>query len=374
MENHLKYTVRSREIVDLMAAMRNESLTLSPYFQRNLVWREAHKKDFIDTILNGYPFPQIFLARGAIDVDKMTSAQAVVDGQQRLNTIREFINGELEVEGRKFADLEKEEKESFLKYEVAVIDFDLDVADPKIKEVFHRLNRTYYSLSAIEKLASEYSASEFMLVGRVLAGEILPEPIEIPELFDDMADAEHAALGNIFSRDPGISDATWQWMVDHAGGTYATLIKDRPVFTTFEFDRKVPLMFSLNLMCTYLAGYYERNNLVRRYLDEKAEQFNEKQEVLERLDMASHFVSQLALPDNSMWWNKANFFTLIVELARNPALVEKPVDSVGIALAQFSEQVPEQYSLDAREAVSRKPQRERRGQVVRDLIEAVPTP
>lgn len=102
MINDLKYTVRSREIVDLVAAMRNASITLSPYFQRNLVWREAHKKDFIDTILKGYPFPQIFLARGPIDLETMSASQAVVDGQQRLNAIRDFVQGKLEIEGKKF--------------------------------------------------------------------------------------------------------------------------------------------------------------------------------------------------------------------------------------------------------------------------------
>jgi beta-galactosidase/beta-glucuronidase len=46
-------------------------------------------------------------------------------------------------------------------------------------------------------------------------------------------------------------------------------------FTPFEFDRKVPLMFTLNVMCTYLEGYYERNDRVRKMLDEKASEFPE---------------------------------------------------------------------------------------------------
>lgn len=99
MINDLRYQVRSREIVDLFNAMRSGRLTLSPYFQRNLVWRDAHKRDFIDTILKGYPFPQIFLARGPIDLDTMEASQCVVDGQQRLNTIREYIEGKLELGG-----------------------------------------------------------------------------------------------------------------------------------------------------------------------------------------------------------------------------------------------------------------------------------
>src|SRR3569623_5015 len=118
MENSLKYQVRSREIVDLIGAMRNGRLILSPYFQRNLVWRDGHKRDFIDTILNGYPFPQVFLARGPINLETMEASTCVVDGQQRLTAIREFVGGDLDVNGNHFADLDVKKKEDFLKYEV----------------------------------------------------------------------------------------------------------------------------------------------------------------------------------------------------------------------------------------------------------------
>lgn len=84
MINELRYQVRSREIVDLYHAMRAGRLTLTSYFQRNLVWRDTHKRDFIDTILKGYPFPQIFLARGPMNLETLEASQCVVDGQQRL--------------------------------------------------------------------------------------------------------------------------------------------------------------------------------------------------------------------------------------------------------------------------------------------------
>lgn len=370
MQNDLRYRVGSREIVDLIAAMRNSGLTLSPYFQRNLVWRDAHKRDFIDTILNGFPFPQIFLARGPIDLETMTASQAVVDGQQRLSAIRDFISGKLDVNGKRFPDLTKEEKEEFLKYEVAVIDFDLDVGDARLKDVFHRLNRTYYALSAIEKLASEYSASEFMLVARVLAGEILgkePEDEDLGDVGTEDGEAE-TLIANVFSRDPGIDDETWAWMVQRAEGAFSQLIKERTIFTPFEFDRKVPLMFTLNLMCTYLTGYYERNDRVRKYLDERASQFPERDEVLSALNDTASYISAMDLPGNSMWWNKANFFTVMSELSRVPALREQPPEQAAEKLAAFAAAVPGDYALAAREAVGRKPQRELRGEAVRKAL------
>lgn len=368
MINDLRYQVRSREIVDLFSAMRTGRLTISPYFQRNLVWRDAHKRDFIDTILKGYPFPQVFLARGPIDLDTMEANQCVVDGQQRLNTIRQYIEGGLEIGGFGFKDLDSRQKEDFLKYEIAVIDFDLDAGDPRLKEVFHRLNRTYYSLSAIEKISSEYSASEFLLLARLLCGEIREGDDELPdELIEEDQDEEAIAV-NRFSRDPGIDEANWRWLVERANGPFTQLVAKKGIFTGFEFDRKVPLMFTLNVMCTYLAGYFNRNDKVRRYLEDKNSHFPEREEVLSALNEAASFVDSLGIKDGAMWWNKANFFTLICEVARSKDIQARPTEVVAGRLENFAKAVPEEYALAAREGVGRKGQREIRGKAVRELL------
>ncbi len=359
MENDLRYQVRSREIVDLVSAMRTGRLTLSPYFQRNLVWRDTHKRDFIDTILKGYPFPQIFLARGPIDLETMAASQCVVDGQQRLNTILEFISGKLMVQGSTFSDFSAREKEAFLKYEVAVIDFDLDAGDSRLKEVFHRLNCTYYSLSAIEKIASEYSASEFLLVGRMLCGEITPNDEDDDELLEEEelstnGGATELASANRFDRDPGIDEDTWTWLQAHARGPYTALLASKNVFTSFEFDRKVPLMFTLNVMCTYLAGYFNRNDRVRKYLEDRNAEFPERDEVVGKINDGATFIEELGLPTGSMWFSKANFFSLICEVSRNDRSLIRDTPIVRDRLLTFAKSVPLDYTLAAREAVGRK--------------------
>jgi hypothetical protein len=372
MQNDLKYTVRSREIVDLVSAMRSIRLTLSPYFQRNLVWRDAHKRDFIDTILKGYPFPQIFLARGPLNLDTMEASQAVVDGQQRLNAIRDFVDGRLDFQGKFFKELPTRQREEFLKYEVPVIDFDLEAGDPRLKDVFHRLNRTYYSLSAIEKLASEYSASEFMLVARVLSGEIsrvISDTDELAEVGSEDEDVNASPVpDNIFSRDPGVGEDTWNWLLARADGPYAELIRTRSIFTPFEFDRKVPLMFTLNIMCTYMTGYYERNNLVRKFLDDRAESFPDREEVMAAINETANYISNMNFAENSMWWKKANFFTLVAELARHLELRTGTNTDVAAKLLTFAQTIPSEYSLAAREAVGRRAQRELRGKAIRDIL------
>jgi hypothetical protein len=265
---------------------------------------------------------------------------------------------------------------------VPVIDFDLEAGDPRLKDIFHRLNRTFYSLTAIEKIASEYSASEFLLVARLLCGEITKEANEIE---DDLADADPVTdLGaaaielvepdtaddghNQFSRDPGIDEETWTWLLQRADGPFTKLVKSKNVFSGFEFDRKVPLMFTLTLMCTYLAGYFNRNDLVRKFLEDRNNSFPEKQELIDALNKAAEFIEEMELPQPSMWWNKANFFTLVCELTRNGALMSPGPQIVGVRLLEFSQAVPSDYALAAREATGRKRERELRGTAVRKAV------
>src|ERR1700684_3934809 len=99
----IRYNVRSRYLVDLINEVREGKRTHAPYFQRKLVWRIAHKVDFIKTILLGYPFPEIFISRGAIDLQSMQSTSALVDGQQRMTTIREFIEDKFAVDSQKYS-------------------------------------------------------------------------------------------------------------------------------------------------------------------------------------------------------------------------------------------------------------------------------
>ncbi len=162
----IDYRVRSVSLLNLVNDVKKGRLIPDAYFQRNLVWRDIHNKDFIKTILLGYPFPQIFISKGKIDVASMSTVSCIVDGQQRTNAIIKYIDNEFDVDGKYFQDLTETEKSDFLKYEIAVIELDLENDDPKVQEIFQRINRTSNSLTIIEKMASEYSTSEFMLVAK----------------------------------------------------------------------------------------------------------------------------------------------------------------------------------------------------------------
>ena len=115
----------------MYGAIKREDLILQPEFQRKLVWNDKHKEAFIDTILNGFLFP-------------------VVDGQQRLSTIIDYIEtSSFCKKVCKYADLTAEEKKQFLNYNVVIRDL-ADANEATIKEIFRRINKTKYSLTAVE--------------------------------------------------------------------------------------------------------------------------------------------------------------------------------------------------------------------------------
>ena len=56
----------TKKISDLIGMIKRGDLILQPDFQRKLVWAPKHKESFIDTILRGFPFPEIYIAQSGI--------------------------------------------------------------------------------------------------------------------------------------------------------------------------------------------------------------------------------------------------------------------------------------------------------------------
>lgn len=354
----IKYQVRSKELIDIINEIKNRRLIMSPYFQRNLVWRQLHKIDFIKTILLGYPFPQIFIAKGSIDLNTMSTTSCIVDGQQRMNAINEYIKCEFKVDNRTFLDLSPTEKEVFLKYQIPIIDLDIDNNDPEITEIFQRLNRTYYSLSAIEKLSTEYARSEFMLLAKVLTNEI-----EFKDIDED--DESYLPL----QHDPTIPKSFIEWSKKAKIKYYNKLLLEEGIFTPYELTRQVQLMFTLNVLATYTSDFYNRNEFVTKYLEEYSEQYLLKDQALNALERAAAKILKLKLKKKSYWLNKANIFSIICLFSKNIDEIESLDEKyIKHQLDKFEEDLPSDYQLAAKEAVNNKRERLLRNQYLRQII------
>lgn len=351
----IDYRVRSVSLLNLVNDVKKGRLIPDAYFQRNLVWRDIHNKDFIKTILLGYPFPQIFISKGKIDVASMSTVSCIVDGQQRTNAIIRYIDNEFDVEGKYFKDLTETEKSDFLKYEIAVIELDLENDDPKVQEIFQRINRTSNSLTIIEKMASEYSTSEFMLVAKLLANEIELNYESNPE---DLRE------------DPNIPKEFFSWARKQKVVKFQNLIVEKGIFSTRDIARKVHLMHILNIMTTVITDFFNRNEKTITLLNDYGFDFYDKDEIVSKLEKTADFVLKLKLKPKSMWLNKSNSFSLIIALAK----ISDQLDNINSSkfkenLDNFEVNIPSDYKLAATEGVNNKKERELRNSYIIELIE-----
>jgi len=353
----VRYQIRTVALVNIVGDIKAKRLIPNAYFQRSLVWRDIHKREFIDTILQGYPFPQLFFSRGKINVETMSSTACIVDGQQRANAILEYVNDSFPVNGKRFSELSEDQKGDFLKYEVGVVELDLDNDDPKVKEMFKRVNRTSNSLTAIEKMASEYGSTEFMVVAKILADELNRAPLETDE----------EVLEEGLAVDPGIEDDLFDWANSKKPKNYQKLLLEGGIFTQHEINRKIPLMYTLNIMSTIHNGFFKRNEASLTLLEDYKEDYNKKDEIVDLLERSALTVAKLKLAKNSMWRNKASFFSLIVSIARNGGDIAD-IEAARAQLIDFEKNIPEDYALAAKEAVNDKATRELRDRYVRKLI------
>ena len=82
-----------------------------PGFQRAFVWTGPEKSRFIESLILGLPVPNVFLAK-----DANTKSLNIVDGQQRLRSLRDFLAGKFYLTGK---DIKKELRGCYFSREVA---------------------------------------------------------------------------------------------------------------------------------------------------------------------------------------------------------------------------------------------------------------
>jgi hypothetical protein len=74
---------------------RREAINLHPEYQRRLRWSQSQKSRLIESLLLNIPVPPVFF------YETDAARYEVMDGQQRLNTIREFFAGSFALTGLK---------------------------------------------------------------------------------------------------------------------------------------------------------------------------------------------------------------------------------------------------------------------------------
>lgn len=155
------FDVRAYSISDFNEWYIDGKLDLSPEFQRRSVWSSSAKAFLADTILKGKPFPKVILMQEFKDGK---TVRVVVDGQQRLRAIFDFLNDGIKISrahsreyaGKTFSQLPVEVQNEFLTYEVGC---DVLNSAPlyELLDIFARINRYTVKLNAQEMRNANYS-------------------------------------------------------------------------------------------------------------------------------------------------------------------------------------------------------------------------
>ena len=152
----------TQDISWLLDLNEKQQLDLDPPYQRRSVWSLSDKRYFIDTILNNYPAPPIFLHK-TID-DSGRSTYHVIDGKQRLLTIIDFTKnliripddfGDVNLQSKHWDEMERSWKERLWNYSISV-EFLNDVDNAQLREVFDRINRNSRKLTRQELRHAKY--------------------------------------------------------------------------------------------------------------------------------------------------------------------------------------------------------------------------
>ena len=157
-----KFQAQIYKINDILSWSTRKELMLSPKFQRRTVWSPRGKSYLMDSIVKGFPLPPFFIREKLILKEKRT-VREVVDGQQRLRTILEYIADGFtimpihnsEYSRIKFSQLPESVQENILTFPLSINTL-IGTDDSSVLDIFSRLNAYSVPLNEQEKLNALY--------------------------------------------------------------------------------------------------------------------------------------------------------------------------------------------------------------------------
>ncbi|QIY73425.1 HNH endonuclease family protein [Streptomyces sp. RLB1-33] len=157
-------------ILSVLSSVKDGSVVLQPPYQRRAFWDRKKKSALIESVFLGLPLPLIYLADAEVNMDgEAVPVREVVDGQQRLTSLKEFYDGTLtipedsvveELRGKRFVDLKPGLKAGFKNFKLSTATIPIDARADKF-ELFKRLNQKSTVLSD-QELRNAVHHSEYL--------------------------------------------------------------------------------------------------------------------------------------------------------------------------------------------------------------------
>lgn len=339
----MRTTATNRKLRLLLTGIRDGKLVPDPVFQRRLVWTNKDKRNFLDTVLRGYPFPEIYIAAGKVNPQTGEGSEMLVDGQQRITTLNQYFTGAKELrlgtDIIPYKKLLEEQQIAFLEYEVVVRDLGKMGVD-EIKEVFRRINATSYSLNAMEIHNARFN------------GEFKTFAQKISQL---------AFFGDRY--------------------------RDRHVFSATEIRRMRDVSFVLVFMITIMSGYFNREDELETYLEMYNDEFPQQEKLQRDITRTFEFVDACGFDNRSRAWKLSDLLTLLVEVYRAiirddmqlaPSLVSGNLNDFYARVDEWVKgptQIPTidtvtiaEYARAASQATNDRGSRIKRGEIIRGIL------
>jgi len=163
-------------ILEIQGLLDRRELIVNRDYQRGSgIWPVGPSSYFIDTILEGFPFPKIYMYE-FIDREARRARKELVDGQQRISAIYRYLSNEFSIvgesrfRGRTFSELEEDDQDRFYQYSVPV-DVIRNASRTEILQMFRRMNAYTLPLNDAEKRHSTYQG-EFKWFINSLANDL----------------------------------------------------------------------------------------------------------------------------------------------------------------------------------------------------------
>ena len=286
---------------------REGSLILNPPFQRRPVWTLRQQSHLIESVLMGLPVPEIYMQHRT-SPDGVTE-YVVVDGQQRIRAVLEFIGTDAEQgfelqylseespwRNRSFNDLTPDERTTvFFSRRLAVRELH-EASDEEVKDLFRRVNKYLTKLSPQELRNATYSGP-------------------FVKLAESLAENPYWAENRVVS--------------------------------TQGIRRMVDIEFASELVIGILHGPQAGSARTIDEFYERYEEFEDEipdQPAVRRRFNRSLDTIQEVLPEikDARWHNKTDFYTMFVamgHLLRDHVLPERRINACRRALVNFSEEI-----------------------------------
>ncbi len=220
----MKHFSRPQSISWFQEQYKAGRLELRPPFQRKPVWADKQRCALIESILMDIPIPEVYVQ--VTQTDDGTEQFGVVDGQQRLRTILQFVGIERERDqdesdnnnftlgalsdaaihkDKSFADVTGEAKKKFFQYEMCVRLLYTDIPE-EVEDVFKRLNKfgmplkpqelrnaTYHG--AFAKLSEQLADDDYWAVNRIISPAAIRRMADIEMMSDLLIGLLHGPQG-----------------------------------------------------------------------------------------------------------------------------------------------------------------------------------